>query len=85
MRNLNKADIVPEDLLNSVILSKRGSNKTRMEAMRNDLEERYDEYCDKVDNNTLHLLSEKWHYDKDAIMRFWRKITSIMAGKLKAL
>lgn len=67
MRNLNKADIVPKDLLNSVILSKRGSNKTRMEAMRNDLEERYDEYCDKVDNNTLHLLSEKWHYDKDAI------------------
>ena len=55
MRNLNKADIVPKDLLNSVILSKRGSNKTRMEAMRNDLEERYDEYCDKVDNNTLHL------------------------------
>ena len=30
MRNLNKADIVPKDLLNSVILSKRGSNKTRM-------------------------------------------------------
>ena len=63
MRNLNKADIVPKDLLNSVILSKRGSNKTRMEAMRNELENRYDEYCDKASTNTLHQLSEKWSYD----------------------
>lgn len=63
MRNLNKADIVPKDLLNSVILSKRGSNKTRMEAMRNELEKRYDEYCDKASTNTLHQLSEKWFYD----------------------
>ena len=63
MRNLNKADIMPKDLLSGVILSKKGSNRTRLEAMRNDLEKRYDEYSAKADANTLHQLSVKWSYD----------------------
>lgn len=63
MRNLNKANITPKDLLDSVILSKKGCNKTRLEAMRKDLENRYDEYSDKADDNSLHKLSVKWSYD----------------------
>lgn len=67
MRNLNKADIVPKDLLNSVILSKRGSNKTRMEAMRNDLEERYDEYyMMSIVTKLITILSI--YYPKNGIM-----------------
>lgn len=66
MKNLNKADIVPTELLDDVIQSKKGSNKTRMEALKEDLVERYNEYCDKVDKNELHQLTEKWHYDKSA-------------------
>lgn len=65
MRNLKKANIAPKALLNKVIASKKGVNKTRMEGMRVDLETRYDEYSVKADNNTLHSLVERWHYDKN--------------------
>lgn len=63
MKNLKKANLAPKDLLDSVILSKKDDNRKRMEAMRRDLENRYDEYCDKADNNTLHQLSDKWSYN----------------------
>lgn len=68
MKKLNKANIVPKELLDDIIQAKKGDNKKRLEALKEDLEERYDDYCDKVDNNELHLLTEKWHYDKNDTM-----------------
>lgn len=64
MRNLKKANILPKDLLKKVIESKKGANKKRLEDLQEELEERFDEYSQKADSNKLHLLAEKWHYDK---------------------
>lgn len=66
MRNLKKADLEPKAFLQDIIQTKKEANNKRLNKMKSDLEMRYDEYVKKADSNKLHLLSEKWHYDKNA-------------------
>lgn len=65
MRNLKKANVEPQFFLQGIIETKK-KNKTRLDKMKSDLVMRYDEYVVKANRNTLHLLVEKWHYDKNA-------------------
>lgn len=67
MRNLKKAGVLPKVLLANVIQSKKGENRTRLNEMKEELESRFDEYEDKAKSGTLHLLKEKWHYDKNTV------------------
>lgn len=65
MRKIKKANILPVTLLDEVIQAKKKDRK-RFEKLRNDIEERFNDYSTKAYTNNLHLFTEKWHYDKNA-------------------
>lgn len=66
MKRINKPNILPKNLLVDVCNSKKGANKVRMQSLKTDLEQRYDEYVEKADSGVLQDLIPMWDYDKNA-------------------
>lgn len=64
MKKINKASILPNDLLDKVVSRKKKENKKRLQGMKNKLKILYDEYADKANKGVLHTLSSQWVYDK---------------------
>ena len=64
MKRINKASILPNDLLDEVEGRKKKENKIRLQGMMNSLRRLYEEYADKANKGVLHTLISQWDYDK---------------------
>lgn len=64
MKRINKPAVLPKDLLNDAVGSKKWTNKSRLQGLQSRLDGLYDDYTNKANQGNLHKLTSLWTYDK---------------------